>query len=433
MPTKALIQLAAAICLAIVPGAVSAQDSISVPTKRQVVPATIEEATAWLQVSSFELIRGSRRSMADGTSAFCPQAGTGYDAFWLRDFAYMLEGHVEAFTFDELRSACLLFVRAQMSDGSGVDRVQFDGIPLYKPGSRGEMGDHPVADGSLFTVAVAWHTYQQTKDSTLVRSILDRLILAMHSVPRNPTTGLVHIKPDGWDRCPYGFTDTIRKQGDELFCSLLYVQAARQLADLLEAGERPSAAPRWRKEAEQVASKIRQVFWDDTTGLFRAATIQCREHDIWGSAFAVRMGVASPAQANRIARYFKEHYDGIVKRGQLRHLPANEYWEVGCARDQYQNGAYWATPVGWFVYTLDSIDPVLADRTVIAMVRDFIETGDINECVNDGYRNVSRYVVSATLPLEGIQAMMARRSARQNQPKRSSPEKEQSSREDQQR
>ncbi len=362
--------------------------------------------------------------MANGMSAFCPQAGSGYEAFWLRDYAYMLEGNIHAFTFNELRDACQLFVRAQMSDGAGVDRVQFDGTPVYKPGARGEMGDHPVADGSQFTVAVAWHTLQRTKDSTLIRSILDRLILAMRAVPRNPATGLVHIKPGGWDRCPYGFTDTIRKQGDELFCSLLYVQAARQLADLLAAGGRPSDARQWRDEAGRVASQIRQVFWDDSTGLFRAATIQCREHDIWGSAFAVRIGVASPAQTNRIARYFKEHYDGIVKRGQVRHLPAGEYWEVGCARDQYQNGAYWATPVGWFVYTLDLADPALADRTVIAMVRDFIESGDVNECVNDGYKNVARYVVSATLPLEGIRAMMARRSARQDSPERSTPEKD---------
>jgi hypothetical protein len=405
------IQLTLAACLAgMFATTVEAQDTGGAPKTNESIPATLKEAQAWLKVASCELIRGSRRPMPNGMSAFCPQAGSGYEAFWLRDYAYMLEGNIEAFTFDELRHACRLFVQSQMSDGSGVDRVQFDGTPIYKPGARGEMGDHPVADGSPFTVAVAWHTYRRTGDGELLRSILDRLILAMQAVPRDPANGLVFIKPGGWDRCPYGFTDTIRKQGDELFCSLLYVQAARQLSDLLAEGGRAAEAPRWRDEADRVAAAVRQVFWDDATGLFRAATLQCREHDIWGSAFAVRIDVASPAQTKRIARYFKGHYSEIVKRGQLRHLPANEYWEVGCERNKYQNGAFWATPVGWFVYTLDQVDPTLADQTVIAMVRDFIEQGDVNECVNDGYKNVSRYVVSASLPLEGIQAMITRRS-----------------------
>ena len=29
---------------------------------------------------------------------------------------------------------------------------------------------------------------------------------------------------------------------------------------------------------------------------------------------------------------------------------------------QYQSGGFWATPVGWFVYTLDLADPALADQ-----------------------------------------------------------------------
>jgi hypothetical protein len=77
----------------------------------------------------------------------------------------------------------------------------------------------------------------------------------------------------------------------------------------------------------------------------------------------------------------------------------------------YQNGAFWATPVGWFVNVLDFADPALADRTVVDMVRDFIATGDENECVNDGYKGVSHYVASVTLPLAAIGAMQRRREA----------------------
>jgi hypothetical protein len=291
-----------------------------------------------------------------------------------------------------------------------VDCIRFNGTPVYMPGF-GTLGENPVADGSQFAVDVAWHTWRRTGNAALVREIADPLIRAMQAIPRNPSTGLVYIRPEGYDRCPYGFTDSVRKQGDELFCSLLYVQACRQLADLLRAAGRDDTKI-WAADAARVTESVNRVFWDDAFGLYRAATIKCREHDVWGSAFAVRLGVADDNQSRRIARYFKAHYAEIVKRGQVRHLPGGEYWEVAGPRDRYQNGAYWATPVGWFVYTLDLVDPTLADRTVIDLVKDFIATGDVNECINDGYKNVSNYVASSTLPLEGIRAMLARRSHR---------------------
>jgi hypothetical protein len=294
-----------------------------------------------------------------------------------------------------------------------VDCVKFDGTPIYMPG-YGTLGRNPVADGSQFAVDVAWHTFRKTRDTNLVAQTADKLIAGMKAVPRNPATGLVHIEPGAErDRCPYGFTDSIQKQGDELFCSLLFVQASRQLADLLEAVGRRDEAAHWRGEAVQVTRNIRKVFWNSKIGLFHAATVVCNQPDIWGSAFAVCLGVADPKQAQAIARYFKEHYGEIVKRGQLRHLPGGMLWEAtGTKPGTYQNGAYWATPIGWFVETLDRADPQLAGQTVVDLVGDFIRTKDENECVNDGYSNVSHYVASATLPLAGIQAMLAARKGR---------------------
>ena len=108
---------------------------------------------------------------------------------------------------------------------------------------------------------------------------------------------------------------------------------------------------------------------------FRAATVQCREHDIWGSAFAVYLEVADARQSKRISTYFKAHFGESVQHGQIRHLPGGVYWEEGCALDTYQNGAFWATPTGWFVYALDLTDPILADRTVFDMVRHFQKFG----------------------------------------------------------
>jgi hypothetical protein len=369
---------------------------------------SIEESVDWLARESHRLIRASVRTMDDGMKAFPPQVGIGYQAFWLRDYEYTLEGDIEAYSSEELLASARLFISSLRADGAGVDCVKYDGTPIYKPG-YGSMGEHPVADGSQFTVGVAWHTYQKTRDAAFLAESIDPLVKTMQAVPLNPDTGLVHIVPGKtWDRCPYGFTDTTRKQGDVLFCSLLFVQACGQLSDLLNEGQRPNDAKAWRQRGDRASQSIRNEFWDGNVGLFRAATVQCREHDIWGSAFAVYLGVADTAQSMAIARYFKTHYQDIVQHGQIRHLPGGVYWEQGCARDSYQNGAYWATPTGWFVYALDRVDPALADRTVIDMVRHFRQYGAC-EWILGEQRQLPDYLASASLPLAGIRAMLKQR------------------------
>lgn len=396
-----LITTALTMITSILPGLVHSKDG-------DPAPRTLTEAVTWLGKEAQRLIVASKRTMNDGTSAFPPQVGVGYEAFWLRDYAYALEGSADSFSDKEVADACRLFVRSLRPDGAGVDCVRFDGTPIYKPGD-GTMGENPVADGSQFTVAVAWHTYQKTKDPKLLSEIIELLVKTMNAVPLNPATRLVHIRPgETWDRCPYGFTDTIRKQGDELFCSLLYVQACRQLADLLLVLGRRNDANKWKKESDLAAESIREVFWDSQTGLFRAATVRCREHDIWGSAFAVYLGVADADQSIAIARYFKNNYSHVVQRGQIRHLPGGVYWEEGCDRGTYQNGGFWATPTGWFVYTLDLADPNLADQTVIDMVNDFREAGAC-EWVLGTKHQLPQYLASASLPLAGIHAMIAQR------------------------
>jgi hypothetical protein len=168
-------------------------------------------------------------------------------------------------------------------------------------------------------------------------------------------------------------------------------------------------AAAWQKKSERIAENIRNVFWDSQTGLFRAATIRCKEHDIWGSAFAVYLGVADQEQAKVIASYFQKNYKSIVKKGQIRHLPGGVYWEQSvCKRDTYQNGAYWGTPTGWFVYTLDLVDPGLADQTVIDLVDDSKKYG-ANEWISETEYKLPNYLASAALPLAGIRAMIERR------------------------
>ena len=136
-----------------------------------------------------------------------------------------------------------------------------------------------------------------------------------------------------------------------------------------------------------------------------AATIQCRQPDIWGSAFAVWLGVVSPEQAQRISQYFKNNYQEICQKGQIRHLPGGMCWEKGCPRNTYQNGAYWATPTGWFAHTLALTDKNLARQTVVAIVMDFRERG-ICEWIIGNKTQLPGYVASATMPLQGVRELL---------------------------
>lgn len=371
-------------------------------------PARLEEAIEWLEAESRRLIRASRREMASGMGAFPPQVGIGYEAFWLRDYAYMLEGCSGAFTEEELRDACLLFANAVGEDGSGVDCVKYDGTPIYMPG-YGTMGENPVVDGGPFTIAVAWHTHRRLADLELLEAIIEKLGAAMNAVPRNPETGLVRIEPEGWDRCPYGFTDTVRKQGDLLFGSLLWIEAAGRLSELAHAVGRDEEATGFSAQARRLAGAVREVLWEDEVGLFRAATLRCAQPDIWGSAFAVHLGVADDAQASSVARFFRAHYDEIVQRGQIRHLPGGEYWEAAGRRDAYQNGAHWGVATGWFVDTLERVDPKLARRTMLDLVADYQQRG-VNEWVLGEHTMRRDYVASATMPLAGARRLIERRS-----------------------
>jgi GH15 family glucan-1,4-alpha-glucosidase len=362
------------------------------------------QSATWLETKARELVRASEQDMPGGRHAFPPQVGLGYNAFWLRDYSYMLETCADVFTKKELVDACRLFVESIDEHGAGTDCVRFSGEPIYKPGF-GTMGRNPVADGSQFTVNVAWATWQQTQDRELLARVLPALQKTMAAVPRNSTSGLVHIAPgEGQERCPYGFTDTIGKQGDVLFCSLLYIQASRRLAEMLRAAGEDAKGKSWDAEADRLTVAVRTVFWDEHVGLFRAATAQCREPDIWGSAFAVYLEVADEAQARRIGTYFRDHYAEICQRGQIRHLPGGVYWERGCARDTYQNGAYWATPTGWFVHALALVDAELARQTVVDLVQDFRERG-VCEWVIGDRTQLPNYVASATLPLQGIREL----------------------------
>jgi hypothetical protein len=157
------------------------------------------------------------------------------------------------------------------------------------------------------------------------------------------------------------------------------------------------------ERAEQIVQGLQRL-WDPEVGAFRAATGDCRQVDVWASAFAVYIGFAQGEQRERLLRFLRTHYDHIVWYGQVRHLLRGEHWEktlIPVAPETYQNGAYWATASGWVWDALCQVDESLADRMLDGLLQGFRQDG-ICECINVGYRKLVHYVVSAVNPLGAL-------------------------------
>lgn len=373
-------------------------------------PVDLAAVAAALEQNGAVIVPKARRQMSDGTYGYVPQTGSNYDAVWLRDYFYVLEARLVPSA--DLVPMARTFLKGMSPEGHGVDCIRYSGEPIYKPG-YGRMGEHPVADGPQFTVNVVYETWRQTGDSSLLASnVLDRLRQSLSTLPRNPSsaTGLVWIDPSKpWDRCPYGFTDTVRKQGECLFESLLEIQASRNLATMLDAANRRGNADALRAQADREADQVNAVFWDESVGLYRAATVKCREHDIWGSAFAVWLGVAPAGRAKRIGSYFCANFNGLVQHGQVRHTPANVYWEQACRRDSYQNGGFWGTPVGWFAYALERASPTHVERLYGDLLDYYAVHGFCEWSFGSTVAIPDGYLASVAQPLVGLRRILAER------------------------
>ncbi len=157
-------------------------------------------------------------------------------------------------------------------------------------------------------------------------------------------------------------------------------------------------ASKYRRRYEYVRQSINKL-WDEDNGMFWAADMDCKQIDIWGSAYAVAVGITTEEQTQRIATYLVEHYDETVMKGQIRHLTRSEgAWNKlfkPCEEGTYQNGAFWATPLAWMLPIFDKRKPGLSKHTLELVIEDFQENG-INECINDDYVKVPNFVVSAT-------------------------------------
>jgi hypothetical protein len=353
------------------------------------------DSMTWLRGETKRQLEGSRVKSSSGIWLQTPDGVGHYKALWVRDFYYQYRYAGEFLDSKEIKAAMEFLLDGQRADGCIPDRVRADGTVVHSPGGLGNpMADHAVDNGPFMAMLVCEYV-RRTGDLEFFKSVEEKLRKGMDFIKRSET-GLVYNSPD-MPQCVYGFTDIVTKTGNLLFTSLLYHKACEDMAEWCgksQAGD----ANEYRKRAALIRKNLGRL-WNEEEGMFWAADKDCKQVDIWGSAYAVDVGLATEKQRDRIVDYFLKHEGEIVQRGQIRHLPGKSVWQR-LFRDSYppgtyQNGAYWATPLAWIIPVVGRREP----ETAWKWVRDAIEDSRKNgmaECINGETRKVPNFVVSAT-------------------------------------
>ncbi len=351
--------------------------------------------TDWLEQETKRQVTGCRIKSDSGIWLHTPDGIGHYKALWVRDYYYFVKYAGEFIDDENLKASIQYVLDGQRKDGCIPDRVNADGKPIYSPGGdKKPLADHAL-DNAPFLALLACEYIRRTGDNDFFRDIEPKLQLGLDHV-RRAENGLVYNPPAN-PQCVYGFTDIVAKTGHLLFTSLLYYQACVEL-DEVQKGMGGDPATDYRARADLIRKNL-SILWDDQAGMYLAADKDCRQIDIWGSAYAAEVGLATAEQQDRIADYLLAHWDEIIQRGQVRHLPGKEGWQrlfvdwhpVG----SYINGAHWATPLPWVVPVVAHKAPERAKQLVNDTIADFQANG-VAECINGDKRKVPNFVASIT-------------------------------------
>ncbi len=350
-----------------------------------------------------ELLADARHLADDGTALYYPDTSGTYAACWTRDFCYMVEYAGHLLPPEEILPCIDYLLSGQREDGGLPDRVRHDRVPVYYPGpDDSPLSTELPTDNAQFMVKLMDAYVDLTGDLDAFLARRGQLYDAMATVPRS-NDGLVYIDPNR-PRSPYGFTDNVAKTGNVLFCSLLYWETCQRLAKLCAAAEYHEEAHDWYEQADPVIRNIVQ-FYDKDYGLYRAASEDCNQLDLWGSVYAGLIRVASKKQTRIIGKFFCEAGEVAIRSGHIRHLPVGQYWERMLADvkpDDYQNGAYWSVPSGWVAQVMATVDQQAA-RDLVGDVLEVWRTEAVYECISTVHEpRVPGYVASATNVLGAV-------------------------------
>jgi hypothetical protein len=326
-----------------------------------------------------------------------------YTAFWPRDFSMSMDSGF--ITPEELRNHLLLICKAQngpaelqLSNGLHVppwtipDHINYDGRPSYYPGSYGSGHDQgngacgrvPPIDDHYEFVHIAY-TYWKAAGNTDVfgvevkgMTVFERLEKAFACPTTDAESGLAETSEA--DRAVgFGFCDAETHTGKLLFASLLRYRAAGEMAELAKAlGHREHIAG-YRQIQKTIRANLVRTFGDSGSrdGWLRASTGLSSQPDVWGTLFAIHIGVLDHARAAAARKAVADavRRGTITFEGGVRHVPTDRDFSTTTAWERslsavniYQNGAYWHTASGWLIEMLWKEDRELALKVFKEMI-----------------------------------------------------------------
>lgn len=374
-----------------------------------------------------------------GVDLIRPGGRTNYPAFWIRDYAMSVE--TDLISLDNQREI-ILFTASHQADkalitgsgsliplGSIPDHISFrDNKPIYFPGTiedfqnqGNEIWRIPPYCDQFFFIHMAYNYWKKSADSKVLvetinnRTLIDRLQLAFNVVPTTLESPLVHIN-ENFNTSDFGFRDIVTMTGDLSFSSVLKYRAANQLSEMFAELGDSSLSAKYKEIADDISELLPKTFSDDK-GFLRASTGLSKQSDVWATAFAIYTGALDSDNAKKasitLVRAYKE--GTLSNAGYIRHILTTDdfsdetAWEKArAAKNTYQNGSYWSTPVGWVVYSIALTDKKLARKMASEYIdqlkktdfRKGIEFGGPFECIfpeNDYYQNPV-YMTSVTSP-----------------------------------
>ncbi len=361
------------------------------------------------------------------TPVLLPSGDEKYRSFWVRDAAMMAES--ELVPTEELKRYVTIFAtHAQngaetrhLENGLTVppyaiaDHVNYDGKPVFFPGTYAS-GDNqgsglygffpPFCDNYYFIMMVEYYV-NQSGDRAILDTVFDGISLSKrleyafegYNVDKDSRLCVSDAETYTVD---WGFVDTVKKSGKLLMSSLLRYNAALTLARLIDC--------RYQSEADKMKASILATFFDEKTGWFYSATGIGRQYDVWATAYAVYSGITDDA------RVLKALYDAYQNRtavvdGYVRQIltdhdhSATSAWEsTPTPFGEYQNGAYWSTPTGWYAYALYKYNgntDILGD--FLKHTERYADKGSPFEWIDETTEKVSglNYGTSGVLPYIG--------------------------------
>lgn len=361
-----------------------------------------------------------------------------YPAFWIRDYAMSLEcgfitreeqWHMLQLTAaTQCDQAWISRTGSMIPIGAIADHIRIDDSkPVYFPGTYDPTdqggkawGMTPPYCDQYFFIHMAYYYGRITRSVKFLSGeingvrLIDRLEMA-YSVPPTRQGGVLVYTTDDFRGVDFGFRDAIQMTGDLCFPSLLKYKASLELASLMEMAGRKDKAAGYRAVAERLKKDITEVF-SDSRGMLLAATGKSKQADVWSTALAVYLDVLQGDKMKKAARSLRDAYisGSLAKKGNIRHILTTDdfssttAWEVSlAARDNYQNGAYWGTPVGWVCYALAKIDTDAAKQLAKEYIDnlradDFRRGGDHGgpwECYNAGWvKQNALYLTTVSCP-----------------------------------